>query len=88
MRVERRRRDAEAFGDLGNGEVAVLQQRPRHGEIIASERLGPATDTADLKKARVMLASGDYTKAEVAVELGVSRHTLWRKLGRAAVPSA
>ena len=37
-------------------------------------------DVAGLKKARVMLASGDYTKSEVAAELGVSRHTLWRSL--------
>lgn len=38
---------------------------------------------ADLEKARALLASGAYTKTQVAGELGVSRHTLWRALGRA-----
>jgi hypothetical protein len=33
-----------------------------------------------LKKARALLRSGDYTKVQVAEELGVSRHTLWRAL--------
>ena len=29
-----------------------------------------------------LLASDTYTKSEVAAELGVSRHTLWRELNR------
>jgi hypothetical protein len=33
-----------------------------------------------LKKARALLRSGDYTKVQVAEELEVSRHTLWRAL--------
>jgi DNA invertase Pin-like site-specific DNA recombinase len=35
---------------------------------------------SDLKKARALLGAGTYTRAQVAVELGVSRHTLWRAL--------
>ncbi len=34
----------------------------------------------EIKKAKALLASGEYTKAEVAAELGASRHTLWRAL--------
>jgi predicted DNA-binding protein (UPF0251 family) len=30
------------------------------------------------------LRSGEYTKVEVAKELKVSRHTLWRALGQEA----
>ena len=30
------------------------------------------------KKARALLRSGEYTKVQVAEELEVSRHTLWR----------
>jgi len=36
----------------------------------------------DLKKARALLRSGEYTKGEIAKELKVSRHTLWRALGQ------
>ncbi|MBL8240517.1 MAG: Hin recombinase [Bryobacterales bacterium] len=39
-----------------------------------------ALDEADLKKARALLRSGEYTKVQVAKELDVSRHTLWRAL--------
>jgi predicted DNA-binding protein (UPF0251 family) len=38
----------------------------------------------DLKKARALLRSGDYTKVQVAKELEVSRHTLWRALSQGA----
>jgi orotate phosphoribosyltransferase-like protein len=37
-----------------------------------------------LKKARALLRSGDYTKGQVADELKVARHTLWRALSREA----
>ena len=37
-----------------------------------------------LKKARALLRSGDYTKVQVAQELQVSLHTLWRTLARQA----
>ena len=43
-----------------------------------------ALDEADLLKARVLLCSGDYTKVQVAKELEVSRHTLWRTLSQEA----
>jgi orotate phosphoribosyltransferase-like protein len=33
-----------------------------------------------LKKARTLLQSGEYSKVQVADELEVSRHTLWRAL--------
>jgi len=36
----------------------------------------------DLKKARALLRSGEYTKVQVAKELDVSRHTLWRALAQ------
>jgi len=39
---------------------------------------------ADLKKARALLRSGVYTKGQVADELKVDRHTLWRALSREA----
>jgi DNA invertase Pin-like site-specific DNA recombinase len=38
----------------------------------------------DLKKARALLRSGEYTKVQVAKELKVSRHTLWRALAQEA----
>jgi hypothetical protein len=37
-----------------------------------------------MKKARALLRSGDYTKVQVAKELDVSRHTLWRALSQGA----
>jgi predicted DNA-binding protein (UPF0251 family) len=37
-----------------------------------------------MKKARALLRSGDYTKVQVAEELEVSRHTLWRALSHEA----
>jgi hypothetical protein len=33
-----------------------------------------------------MLDAGTYTKAEIAAELGVSRHTPWRELAREGAP--
>jgi DNA invertase Pin-like site-specific DNA recombinase len=39
-----------------------------------------ALDEEDLKKARALLRSGEYSKVQVADELEVSRHTLWRAL--------
>jgi hypothetical protein len=42
---------------------------------------GPkALDEADLKKARALLRSGEYGKVQLADELEVSRHMLWRVL--------
>jgi transcriptional regulator with PAS, ATPase and Fis domain len=38
----------------------------------------------DLKKARALLRSGDYTKVQVAKELQVSRHTMWRVISQEA----
>ena len=52
---------------------------------------GPVADAVtealtadDLKKARALLRSGEYTKVELAKELQVSRHTLWRALAQEA----
>jgi hypothetical protein len=39
-------------------------------------------DEADLTKAKALLRSGNYTKVQVAKELEVSRHTLWRALAK------
>ncbi|QOY88916.1 helix-turn-helix domain-containing protein [Paludibaculum fermentans] len=35
-----------------------------------------------MKKARTLLLSGEYSKVQVADELDVSRHTLWRTLSQ------
>ena len=77
------------FGLMAEFERDMLRQRTNAGLIAARKRgrVGgrpKCIDAAALKKARVMLASGDYTRAEVAAELHVSRHTLWRDLARAA----
>lgn len=77
------------FGLMAEFERDMLRQRTNAGLAAARKRgrVGgrpKSIDVADLKKARVMLASGDYTKTEVAAELGVSRHTLWRELAREA----
>jgi transcriptional regulator with PAS, ATPase and Fis domain len=39
-----------------------------------------ALDEADLKKTQALLRSGEYSKVQIADELEVSRHTLWRAL--------
>jgi Helix-turn-helix domain of resolvase len=67
----------------------ILRQRVNAGLKAARRRgrLGgrPKSLTeADLKKARALLRSGDYTKGQVADELKVDRHTLWRALTREA----
>ena len=75
------------FGLMAEFERDMLRQRTSAGLIAARKRgrvggrpksLGPD----DIKKARVLLASGQYSKAEVAAEVGASRHTLWRALAR------
>jgi DNA invertase Pin-like site-specific DNA recombinase len=65
----------------------ILRQRVNAGLKAARRRgrLGgrPRSLTeADLKKARALLRSGDYTKTQVAAELQVGRHTLWRALSQ------
>jgi hypothetical protein len=63
----------------------ILRQRVDAG-LKAARRRGrvggrpKALDEGALKKARALLRSGDYTKTQVAKELQVSRHTLWRAL--------
>ena len=70
---------------LAEFERDILRQRVSAG-LKAAHRRGrirgrpKALDDADLKKARALLRSGDYTKVQVAEELEVSRHTLWRAL--------
>jgi DNA invertase Pin-like site-specific DNA recombinase len=75
------------FALMGEFERDLLRQRTRAGLAAARKRgrVGgrPKRITAsDLRKANAMLAFGDYSKGDVARELGVSRHTLWRELGR------
>ena len=66
------------FAALAEFERDLLRQRGRVGGR-------PKALTADdLKKARALLRSGEYTKVEVAKELKVSRHTLWRALAQGA----
>ena len=77
------------FGLMAEFERDMLRHRTNAG-LAAARRRGrfggrpKSIDAAAIKKARVMLASGDYTKTEVAAELGVSRHTLWRELAKDA----
>ncbi len=66
----------------------MLRQRTNAGLAAARKRgrVGgrpKRIDAVALKKARALLASGDYSKGQVADELGVSRHTLWRALEEA-----
>jgi len=63
--------------------VAVPGLKRFDGEDRACDPLGgrpKALDEADLKKAQALLRSGEYSKVQVAHELEVSRHTLWRAL--------
>ena len=75
------------FAVIAEFERDMLRQRTIAGLAAAKKRgrVGGkprSLDNAKIKKARVMLDSGQYTKTEVAQELGVSRHTLWRSLNR------
>jgi DNA invertase Pin-like site-specific DNA recombinase len=75
------------FALMAEFERDMLRQRTMAGLVAARKRgrhggRPKSINAADLKKARVMLDAGTYTKAEVAAELGVSRHTLWRELAR------
>lgn len=77
------------FGLMAEFERDMLRQRTNAGLVAARKRgrVGgrPKSIAADdLKKARALLASGQYTKGQIAAELGVSRHTLWRELQRVA----
>ena len=78
------------FAVIAEFERDMLRQRTMAGLAAAKKRgrIGGkprSLDAAKIKKARVMLDSEQYTKTEVAKELGVSRHTLWRSLNRANV---
>jgi DNA invertase Pin-like site-specific DNA recombinase len=75
------------FAVMAEFERDMLRQRTIAGLVAAKKRgrVGGkprSLDAAKIKKACVMLSSGQYTKTEVAQELGVSRHTLWRSLNR------
>jgi DNA invertase Pin-like site-specific DNA recombinase len=73
------------FAALAEFERDILRQRANAG-LKAARRRGrvdgrrKAFDEADLRKARALLRSGEYSKVQVADELEVSRHTLWRAL--------
>src|SRR5215467_13436905 len=77
------------FAALAEFERDILRQRVNAG-LKAARRRGriggrpKALDEADLKKARALLRSGDYSRVQVADELEVSRHTLWRALSKDA----
>ena len=79
------------FAALAEFERDLLRQRVNAG-LKAARRRGrvggrpKALGEADLKKARALLRSGDYTKVQVAKELAVSHHTLWRALAKEATP--
>src|SRR3984957_16905081 len=77
------------FAALAEFERDILRQRVTAG-LKAARRRGRvggrprALDESDLKKARALLRSGEYTKVQVSQELDVSRHTLWRALSQEA----
>ena len=79
------------FASLAEFERDILRQRVNAG-LKAARRRGrvggrpKSLNDDDLKKARALLRSGDYTKVQVAKELEVSRHTLWRALSQGATP--
>lgn len=79
------------FAALAEFERDLLRQRVNAG-LKAARRRGrvggrpKALGEADLKKARTLLRSGDYTKIQVAKDLKVSRHTLWRALAGEVTP--
>jgi DNA invertase Pin-like site-specific DNA recombinase len=75
------------FAALSEFERDILRQRVNAGLKAARKRgrIGGrprALGEADLKKARALLRAGDYSRVQVAEDLGVSRHTLWRALSR------
>jgi DNA invertase Pin-like site-specific DNA recombinase len=76
------------FAALAEFERDILRQRVNAG-LKAARRRGrvggrpKALGEADLKKARALLRSGDYTKVQVAQK---SRHTLWRALVQQETP--
>jgi DNA invertase Pin-like site-specific DNA recombinase len=78
------------FAALAEFERDILRQRVNAG-LKAARRRGrvggrpKALSEADLKKARALLRSGDYSKVQIAEDLQVSRHTLWRALSREAI---
>ena len=61
--------------------AAALPAARRRGRLGGRPK---SLTEADLKKARALLRSGDYTKGQGADELKVARHTLWRALSREA----
>lgn len=71
------------FAALAEFERDILRQRVNAG-LAAARRRGriggrpKALNESDMKKARALLRSGEYTRVQVAAELKVSRHTLWR----------
>lgn len=75
------------FAALAEFERDILRQRVNAG-LAAARRRGriggrpKALNESDLKKARALLQSGEYTRVQVAAELKVSRHTLWRAFAR------
>lgn len=77
------------FAALAEFERDILRRRVSAG-LKAARRRGrisgrpKSLSEADLKKARASLRSGDYSKAQIAEDLQVSRHTLWRALSQDA----
>ena len=75
------------FAALAEFERDILRQRVNAG-LKAARRRGrvggrpKALGDSELKKARALLQSGEYSKVQVARELEVSRHTLWRALAQ------
>ena len=77
------------FAALAEFECDILRQRVNAG-LKAARRRGRVGGRPQIpqrcrsKKARALLRSDDYTRVQVARELQVSRHTLWRALSQGA----
>ena len=74
------------FGALAEFECEMIRERTRAGLAAARARGRkggrPSKMTPDKTKvAKQMLAAGEYTMAEIAAVLGVSRASIYRALG-------
>jgi DNA invertase Pin-like site-specific DNA recombinase len=69
------------FERICSGSAPVPAWRLQESVATLAEGLR-ASGPSDLRKAKARLASGDYGKADVARELGVSRYTLSRELAQ------
>ena len=74
-------------GSLPNQIAPEGQRRSQSRTTTGTGRWSAqSTERSRSKKAQALLRSGDYSKVQVAEELAVSCHTLWRALAQESVP--